>query len=590
MKRKLFALFLCLAMLVSLLAGCGNTADDTAEVPASAASTADAEAASEEAVEAEAPEAAADEAAAEVLASAEEAAPEEEPVEEEPAYFPLDETASFSFWIVYPPMFEGYADGPADYLYYQEAESRLNVELEFNAVPIPAANEQFMLMIAGGDYDDAILNFGGQYSGSLDQAIEEEIIINLTDALDAYAPDYRATQATAETRILSSYTEAGAEAALYGFQTSEGRIPKFGSVIRKDWLDELGLDIPVTVEDYHDVLLAFKDEMGATAPYGIAADGVTTPGSMQGAYDIVIPTSSDSNGFYQIDGTIHWGPLEEGFRDMLTTLNSWYNEGIIDSNFVSDTMSSSSGEVSSDKIASGTVGIWRGYATNLANYEEEIGGNAEVIGISPMRISEDATLHFGLDADNAASNMAISVSSTCEDVELVVRFFNYFFTEEGNLLANYGTEGFSFEYNEEGKPVFTDVITNNPDGMTMDVALCLYTGGSTSGPYEIDNTKNYITYTDAQLAAGQSWLEGTDGAYQLPDSYNKLITAEELEELNGYYNDIITTYNENILQFITGTRSLDEFDDFRDQLIDMGIENCIDIVQAGYDRYVARAA
>ena len=121
------------------------------------------------------------------------------------------------------------------------------------------------------------------------------------------------------------------------------------------------------------------------------------------------------------------------------------------------------------------------------------------------------------------------------------------------------------------------------------MALCLYTGGSTGGPYEIDNSKNYYTYTEAQMAAASVWLEGTDGAYQLPDTYTNLMSADELEELNSYYNDIITSYKETILQFITGTRPLSEFDAFRSQLESMGSIRCTEIVQGALDRYYARS-
>ena len=106
----------------------------------------------------------------------------------------------------------------------------------------------------------------------------------------------------------------------------------------------------------------------------------------------------------------------------------------------------------------------------------------------------------------------------------------------------------------------------------------------------IDNTKNSFTYTEAQLAAGNAWLEGTDGAYQLPDTYTNLLSSEEKELLNSYYNDIITTYNEIVLQFITGTKPLSEFDAFRNQLTDMGIAECVDIMQGALDRYLQRAA
>ena len=44
-----------------------------------------------------------------------------------------------------------------------------------------------------------------------------------------------------------------------------------GMAMRKDWLDELGLDVPVTYDDWHNVLTAFKEQKGATAPLWINA-------------------------------------------------------------------------------------------------------------------------------------------------------------------------------------------------------------------------------------------------------------------------------------------------------------------------------
>ena len=123
----------------------------------------------------------------------------------------------------------------------------------------------------------------------------------------------------------------------------------------------------------------------------------------------------------------------------------------------------------------------------------------------------------------------------------------------------------------------------------MDVALALYTGGTTGGPYEIDNSKNYYSYTEQQMAAGNAWKEGSDGAYQLPTTYSALLNAEEKAELDAIYNDIITTYYENVLQFIMGVRPMSEFDDFVSQIESMGIQDCIDIEQGALDRYYARA-
>ena len=70
--------------------------------------------------------------------------------------------------------------------------------------------------------------------------------------------------------------------------------------------------------------------------------------------------------------------------------------------------------------------------------------------------------------------------------------------------------------------------------------------------------------------------------------FSALLNAEEKEELDGIYNDIVTTYYENVLQFIMGVRPLSEFDAFTDQLHSMGIDRCIEIVQGALDRYYAR--
>lgn len=41
--------------------------------------------------------------------------------------------------------------------------------------------------------------------------------------------------------------------------------------LRQDWLDELGMETPVTIDDWHDVLKAFKDNYNCEASLLIAA-------------------------------------------------------------------------------------------------------------------------------------------------------------------------------------------------------------------------------------------------------------------------------------------------------------------------------
>lgn len=573
--KRILALVMALTLVAMMFSACGDAASSASS--ASAVSEESTSVSSAEPVEAtEAPSETAE-------ASAEES------VVEEVAYFPLEETESFSYWFSYPPMFDGFADGPMDYWMYTESQKRLNVEIEWNAVSILSANEQFMLMIAGNDYTDAILNFAGSYSGSLDEAIENEIIIDLTEYTSTCAPDYEAARTASQLREKSSLTSEGAQAVIYGFNSVEGRTPATGPVVRQDWLDALDLDTPETVEDYYNVLKAFQSELGVESPYGLCADGVNSPGKLTAAYGVVAPTNHDNNGFSVVDGVMTFGPIQDGFFDYLSTMHQWYEEGLISSDFTADSDSINSGIVSNDRIANNEVGIFTANSKNISNYLEMIiDENADIQGIQPGRLVAGETLHLGTELDIAASNMGVSISTAAENPELIVRYFNYFFTEEGSLLANYGLEGESFEYNDDHVPVYTDLVLNNPDGMSMDVAMCLFGGGSTSGPMVIDHGKYAHIYTDTQLSAGKAWIANNDGAWDLPNTLSAMMSAEESEAFNAYYNEVITLYQENVLKFIVGDRSLDEFDDYVAQLKNAGIDQCTEIAQTAYDRYMAK--
>ena len=91
---------------------------------------------------------------------------------------------------------------------------------------------------------------------------------------------------------------------------------------------------------------------------------------------------------------------------------------------------------------------------------------------------------------------------------------NYWYTPEGTLLANYGIEGKSWEYNEDGEPQFTDLILNNPD-MAFDIAISVYCEFN-GGGYYILNAKTDSNYTEVQLNARKNWLTNSDDAYNYP--------------------------------------------------------------------------
>ena len=63
------------------------------------------------------------------------------------------------------------------------------------------------------------------------------------------------------------------------------------------------------------------------------------------------------------------------------------------------------------------------------------------------------------------------------------------------------------------------------------------------------------------------------------------MTSDEKAEYTQYYTDLEAYIQENEVKFIKGERSLDEYDDYRQTLKDMGIERCIELQQSSLDRY-----
>ena len=566
--RRTLTILLAAALLLGLLSGCGSAEkSETAAMPESAPESA-AAGETEEGTAAPVPDSV-KETAQEAEASASEEAPEEtEPPE--PPYFPLEEAEHLSMWFAYPPIFSEYADGPEEYLIFTEAASRLNVDLEIIGVSMAGAGEQFNLMIASGEYPDIIQRFGGYYQNSLDSALDDEIAFELTDYLDAWAPDFQKVRTRDEQTERITATADGRVAGFYTFETNGA--PDTGPFIRADYLAELGQETPETLEDWAETLDGFYNTYGAAL--GLPSGGMTKFASIESNFGI-------TSGMFQVDGNVRFGQAEPGFRDYLDMMNDWFAKGYICRDFFSEALSASSYMTDQNLISSGAAGIFFGNLNTADAYAAQIlDENAKVEPLA-YPVSGGEKNHF---ASVGMPQLWGVISTDCENPELAARFLNYYFTDEGRMLANYGVEGLTYEM-VDGKPKYTEIIRNNPEGMNLDVALTLYTCGVGSICTVVDNDKNLALYSDLQNAAVECWRS------QVDDENTILSVSMTVDEATEYYSlmsDIQTYYEQAVPEFIMGNRPLSEFDAYVDTLNSMGLDRCIEIYQTAYDRFMGR--
>ena len=567
MSKRIVALLLALIMVFAMTA-CG--AKEVASSMPEEAPVSEATAAEPETVPEEVP------AEPEAEAPAEASVAEEVP--EEPAIvinYPIfDEPTTFTIWSSNSPDLSEIISDMNQYLVFEELEKVTNVKWDATLVSFFAASEQFTLMLAAEDYRDVVVRATDYYTYGVDQAIEEEFLIDLGPYIDENMPN-----------LLGWFeTYPDLRAGLSSVEGAIGGFPKIyleksdvtsGGCLRLDWLEDLGLEEPKTYDDLYNILKEFKEKKGASEPLVISVPtGVQS--ELLNGYNI-------GAGAYHVGDEVRFGAVQPEFKEYLTMLNKWYSEGLVDDLFLSQ-QSENLFDVS--PVLNGTCGVWYGTAaqsmTNILSQSTD--PNMRITGITNITV-DGSVAHLGEEGSVYDSTMW-SITPVCEDPAAICQYLDYIYGEDGILLANYGVEGETFNYDENGNPVLTELVTNNPD-FTYSLALNVYCcDRQTPIPFVIDETKARNDYNEDQRNSIAVWNEATDGLYNMP-KIGMNMTADETEEYNAVYSDIDTYLDENISKFIVGDKSLDEFDAFVDTLYEMGIQECIDITQGAYDRYLA---
>lgn len=155
-------------------------------------------------------------------------------------------------------------------------------------------------------------------------------------------------------------------------------------------------------------------------------------------------------------------------------------------------------------------------------------------------------------------------------------------SEEGSELNNWGVEGLGFEYDENGRKVSTDAVTNGIGEILAVVVNALYRGGFQPSVKTLEAKQ--AGYGDGQIEMMLVWANAADGEYLYPKGAT--LTTDETEAFSSIIFDINTYVQENVPKFISGEKSLDDFDAFVKTVEDMGVDEIIQIKQDSYDRYM----
>ncbi len=465
------------------------------------------------------------------------------------------------------------------------AQEQTGVKLDIHECNMTVETERFNIMLASDDLTDIIVGFESQYTSGVDSAVEEDLVVNLMDYLDS-APVYAQLLEADPDWCDSLLSENG---NMISFKTLYTNFSWAGQsiAIRGDWLKDLGMEVPTTYDEYFDVLSAFKANYDPDYCLNIgSALGNTW---FEGGYGISVSAagSASTSDFYVENGTVYSGYTSDRFFNYITMLHQWYDAGLISGDYVTIGDLEFFENDYAALIADGQFGCVMGAGGLLGSYAalSDDDDFEFVPGYQP-RQADDPTLCYLTPSSYTGTNYAPAVARQCDNIELAMAFLDYFYTEEGVELANYGIRGESFDYNEAGEAELSEAITGAGD---VSAALTPYKVNISTISDPNAQTRAMMTESACQIM--QFWtedqtslMEQGNNAYYPSDAS---LTADELEEATSILADIATYVSEAVPKFIMGNMSLDQWESYCQTISDMGIDTVVDIYQASYDRYIA---
>lgn len=471
------------------------------------------------------------------------------------------------------------------------------LDIEWMVIDATAATERIPLMLNSGDMPDAILGHGFQANDIAQYGASEGMFYPVNELLD-YMP------------IFSAFLEEN-PAVREGITTPDGNIygfPARNSIysyaarffIDQTWLDRVGLENPTTLEEFKNMLIAFRDE--DANGNGDPDDEIPWGGSWSGAYaerdPIFYALGYAASGNLAVDHNkenpdIVFVPYEAQYKDYLLYMNDLWNEGLLDP----DMFTQAETQVQAD-VLEGTIGFCAMSAPYV--YAPETKDNW--VAINAMS-KEEGGLRIYPAANPVYIPAFMVLNADCEEevAAALAALADEMYSVEWYGWSMYGPEaGSELDYFGTGHYVEDGVIKYNmPDDVTNEWSFrCTYlTIWNLPGFNSLQYDPYYQLYAeqfpDTQLgqlfATGnyfEDWQPNFIETYQpyyaesIPTFY---FTEDDLDRINTLQTPLDDYVASMEAKFITGEISIeDEYDNFVATLEEYGVQEYVELYNSYY--------
>lgn len=460
--------------------------------------------------------------------------------------------------------------------FWEEMERLSNIHFEVQAIDMATFHDRKALMIMSEQLPDMFLGYAEFDSGEVLKYGNEGVFIDLKDYV-ADMPNLQKVLATGGNNTLKTVTApSGQIYSLPCFNTRGNPDTGTRAFINTQWLENLGLEMPTTLSELHDVLVAFRDRdpdgdgVNNTIPF--SAVGWNFVELFKHAYGYV----SD---FDVKDGKISYFPLTPEYVDYYDTLNRFYTENLIDHEFYTQ-----SDDQFKAKAQAMKVGMFVYSSIDIAVGDDEEKWS-QYEAFMPVKADENTEATWSL-LDGVYPHAAILTKAN-QHVEESLKFLDFLYTDTGTTMLRNGPEKGKWSgeggwyYNENGEVEIepSPEFTNSWEYINaVTPAINILPCWMPSATMEKGKGTPKDDYLTEQLARYEDV-----GRYILPEV---MYTEEEAARINEIWPYLEAYVGGQVGNLIIGVKAVEEIPAMQEQMRKIGAEELLQIRQAAYDRYL----
>lgn len=457
----------------------------------------------------------------------------------------------------------------------QQWEKDTNIHIEWENLPETVFQEKKNLLLASGDLPDAFFNTG-LTDGEISTYATSGTLIPLEGLIEKNAPNL--------SKLLADRPDIKA-----AITSSDGHIYSLPSVeelglvqfpheliINTAWLDKLGLPMPKTINEFHDALLAFKNQdasgTGRTIPLSFRPGGWTGD-----IVDLIaalggVPDNMDHR--IVQDGKVIYTATQDGYKKAIQTLHEWYREGLIDPESFSQDDKAYLAKGKSGTEILGSFVWWE--------IPEMVGADrAANYGLVPVLEGVDGKRLASQSNNQEIARGAFAITRANKYPAATMRWADNLYDPIQSAQANWGPIGETLQKDEA-----TGLLTQIPAaaGTSEGERRQKVAPG---GP-KANTAENFekVVAPEPRAAERQKIVNEYYKPFAANDGYPPVaLSNEELQQISTIEADIATLVKQNVAKWIVSGGIDNEWDGYVSQLKNIGLDKMVEVYQQGYDRY-----